>query len=80
MPGIENPNWLAYNLGSAEYGRIRQYGRTWQNATIWQNLAKCDKVAEFGKMRQGGRIWQNMAECGNVLLGAGALLRDIWPL
>jgi len=58
MPGMENPDWLAYNLGSAEYGRIRQYGRTWQNATMLQNLA----------------------ECGNVLLGAGASLGDIWPL
>jgi len=40
-------------------------------------LAECDNIAEFGRMRQGGRIWQNIAEYGNVLLGAGASLRDI---
>ena len=64
----------------AEFSRMRQGGRIWQNATRWQNLAEYDKVAEFGRMRQGGRIWQNIAECGNVLLGAGASLGDIWPL
>jgi len=35
---------------------------------MWQNMAEY------------GRIWQNTAECGNVLLGAGASLGDIWLL
>jgi len=27
IPGIENPNWSAYKLGSTEYSRMRQGGR-----------------------------------------------------
>jgi hypothetical protein len=37
-------------------------------------------MAEYDNIAELGRIWQNMAECGNILLGAGASLRDIWPL
>jgi hypothetical protein len=52
MPGMENPDWLAYKSGSTEYGRMRQCGRIWQNAAMWQNMAECGNVAEYGRIQQ----------------------------
>ena len=44
MPGMENPNWLAYNLGSAEYSRI------WQNA-VMPCLAQELRLGTSGRFR-----------------------------
>ena len=45
----------------AKYNNIAEYSRIWQCGRIWQNTA----------------IWQIIAKYGNILLGAGASLRDI---